>query len=112
MINTENAEHYIWGDHCDGWHLLTSPGLSVIQERVPAGASERSHFHKQAQQFFYVLSGYASLDIDGKLYQLAPRQGIAVAAGIPHRLFNDSAQDLEFLVVSSPHSHGDRVDVS
>ena len=31
-----NAEHYVWGDGCDGWHLLKHPDLSVIQERVPA----------------------------------------------------------------------------
>ena len=22
VISMENAEHYIWGEVCDGWHLL------------------------------------------------------------------------------------------
>ncbi len=22
LISIENAEHYIWGENCDGWHLL------------------------------------------------------------------------------------------
>ncbi|MDY1001048.1 cupin domain-containing protein, partial [Pantoea agglomerans] len=22
MISKENAEHYFWGDNCDGWYLV------------------------------------------------------------------------------------------
>ena len=22
IIDIDNAEHYNWGDNCDGWHLL------------------------------------------------------------------------------------------
>jgi len=22
MISKENAEHYVWGEECDGWNLL------------------------------------------------------------------------------------------
>jgi hypothetical protein len=37
--STENAENYKWGNNCDGWHLLKSDSLSVIQERMPAGTT-------------------------------------------------------------------------
>ncbi len=33
MIDINKAEHYAWGNRCDGWHLLKSPEISVIQER-------------------------------------------------------------------------------
>jgi len=33
--NTNNAEHYLWGDNCDGWHLLKTDSLSIIQENMP-----------------------------------------------------------------------------
>jgi hypothetical protein len=29
-ISKQNAEHYIWGDSCDDWHLVKSKELSVI----------------------------------------------------------------------------------
>jgi hypothetical protein len=32
--STENSEHYQWGNLCDGWHLLKSDTLSVIQEKM------------------------------------------------------------------------------
>jgi hypothetical protein len=44
-IDIATAEHYVWGDVCDGWHLVKSPSLSVIQERVPPGGAEVKHYH-------------------------------------------------------------------
>jgi mannose-6-phosphate isomerase-like protein (cupin superfamily) len=110
MTSLENGEHYVWGDACDGWHLLKTPGLSVIQERVPPGQGEVRHVHQQAQQFFFVLSGEATMELAEKKVVIGPRQGISVAPGTPHRLRNEGNGDLAFLVISSPPSHGDRVD--
>jgi mannose-6-phosphate isomerase-like protein (cupin superfamily) len=57
IASIENAEHYTWGDVCDGWHLLKRDDMSVIQECVPVGAAEIMHYHNRARQFFYVLQG-------------------------------------------------------
>ena len=54
-ISKETGEHYIWGDQCDGWHLLKSSELSVIQERVPPRTTEVRHFHHRAQQFLSLI---------------------------------------------------------
>ena len=109
IVSTENAEHYIWGNICDGWHLLKSSNLSVIQERVPPDGAEVRHYHGQAHQFFFVLSGEATMEIDDKKVVFGPQQGISVPPKTPHRLLNESKQDLSFIVVSSPMSHGDRI---
>lgn len=110
VSDSATAEHYIWGGDCDGWHLLRAPGLSVIQERVPPGRSEVRHFHHHAHQFFFVLSGVATLEVDGQVLKIAARQGCSVPPQVPHQLRNDEAADLEFIVVSSPPAHGDRTE--
>jgi mannose-6-phosphate isomerase-like protein (cupin superfamily) len=110
IVSTENGEHYVWGGNCDGWHLAASPGLSVIQERVPSGSSEVRHVHHRAEQFFYVLNGTATLEVAGAIYVLSPSEGFHVPAGVPHTLSNQHEHTLEFLVISTPPSHGDRVD--
>jgi len=69
-ISKANAEHYLWGTRCDGWHLVKNPNLSVIQERMPAGASEVRHFHHRSQQFFYMLSGEAAMEVQGRVFIL------------------------------------------
>ena len=51
------AEHYTWGEGCDGWHLLKSDNLSVIQETMPPGTAEVPHYHRHSRQFFFILEG-------------------------------------------------------
>lgn len=108
VISKQTAQHYVWGDGCDGWHLAASKNLSVIQERVPSGASEVRHLHNRAEQFFYVLQGIATLEVAGVIHILNAGEGLHVPAGQPHTLSNQNEQPLEFLVVSTPPSHGDR----
>ena len=107
-ISKLTAEHYIWGNGCDGWHLVRNPQLSVIQERMPAGSAEVRHFHHHAQQFFYVLAGKALMEVGGRLVELNAGEGIWIPAGTPHQIRNDSGEEVHFLVVSQPPSHGDR----
>lgn len=107
-ISAGSAEHYIWGTACDGWHLVKQPGLGVIQERMPPGAAEVRHLHREARQFFFVLAGSAFLEADGADFVLERGEGVEVAPGVPHRITNRGTVDLEFLIVSQPHSHGDR----
>ena len=108
IASTETGKHYVWGDNCDGWHLAASTNLSVIQERVPSGSSEVRHLHNKAEQFFYVLSGIANLEVAGSIHVLKSNEGFHVPAGVPHTLSNRHKQPLEFLVVSTPPSHDDR----
>jgi hypothetical protein len=35
-ISRENAEHYVWGEVCDGWRLAKDAKLSVIEEQRSA----------------------------------------------------------------------------
>ncbi|WP_313890923.1 cupin domain-containing protein [Psychrobacillus sp.] len=108
-ISKKNAEHYIWGDICDGWHLVKNKELSVIHERMPMNTTEIMHFHNQARQFFFVLSGMATMEIEGELITLGPNEGIEVPPLVQHQMRNESDQDTEFLVISQPNSRGDRV---
>jgi len=108
IVSKENAPHYTWADQCDGWHLLGSPDLSVIEELVPPGSAETRHIHHQSRQFFYVLDGNATMEVNGVIHELGKDQGICIPPGAAHQLFNHTENNLRFLVISSPPSHGDR----
>jgi mannose-6-phosphate isomerase-like protein (cupin superfamily) len=109
--NASHAEHYTWGGVCDGWYLLKGADLSVIEERVPPGASEIRHHHSRARQFFYVLSGTATLEFDGFADTLGKGDGMHVSQSVVHRLVNNSLEDVLFLVISAPSTSGDRTNV-
>ncbi len=109
MISIKTAEHYSWGQNCDGWHLVRQPELSVIQERMPHGAREVRHLHNHARQFFYVLSGRLTLEHEGTRHELCAGEGLEVPPAHAHQAINESGDDTHFLVISQPPSHGDRV---
>jgi len=105
------AEQYTWGDNCLGWHLLKADALSIIQELIPAGAAEQLHYHDKAQQFFFILSGTATFEIDGAEHVVAAQEGIHIPPGARHRISNRHGGDLKFLLVSQPTTRGDRTNL-
>lgn len=111
ITDKTNAEHYQWGEVCDGWHLLKTPDLSVIQERVPAGAGEVRHFHNKARQYFYVLSGTATIELQDGEISFGAHQGVHIEPGVQHRFKNTGECEVVFLVISSPSTIGDRENV-
>ncbi len=102
------ADWYGWGDGCDGWHLVRAANLSVIEERMPPGTRELRHWHARARQFFYVLDGALSLEVEGERHVLIPGTGIELPPGTAHQATNESELDVRFLVISEPPSQGDR----
>lgn len=108
-ISKDNAEHYIWGHKCDGWHLVKSDELSIIHEKMPPKTSEVKHFHQNAKQFFFILSGQAEIEVNGETILLNKHEGIEILVGVPHQMINNSDYDTEFVVVSMPTSKGDRI---
>ena len=108
-ISKFHADHYTWGGTCDGWHLVRAAALSVIEERMPPGACEVRHRHAHARQFFYVLSGTLTLEVEGTRHRVVARSGVELPPGTAHQALNESEADVEFLVVSVPPSHGDRI---
>jgi mannose-6-phosphate isomerase-like protein (cupin superfamily) len=110
-VSRSNATHYNWGEVSHGWRLLDDPGLSVIEEEVPAGAGEEWHVHRAAQQFFYVLDGAAVMCLEDEEISLAAGEGLTVTAGKAHRFTNRSESPVKFIVISSPSTQGDRYPV-
>lgn len=110
MISRQTAEHFTWREVCDGWYLVNQPDrLTVLQERMPPGSSEVRHLHRQAYQFFFVLAGTATLEINGQHIQLHPFEGATIPPHVAHQMMNRSDASLEFLVISQPNSRDDRV---
>lgn len=109
VVSIETAEHYIWGELCDGWHLLKRADMSVIRERVPAGGAEVMHYHQKARQFFYILEGEATMTFGDREILLRKGEGIEIAPQVRHQFRNLSKADVHFLVVSVPSTRGDRI---
>ncbi len=107
-VTKENSEHYHWGDNCSGWHLVKSKNLSIIEEYMPGNTQEQKHYHKKAEQFFQILKGTATFEIEDDSIEIKEGTGIHILPNTNHRIRNDQSHPLEFLVISAPTTHEDR----
>ena len=107
-VSRVNAEHYRWGHECDAWHLVKDPEMTGIEELIPPGAAEVRHYHKKAQQFFYIISGEAMMHMEDGPVLIPAGSGIRVMPGVWHQIRNPSSGPLRLLVISHPPSHGDK----
>jgi mannose-6-phosphate isomerase-like protein (cupin superfamily) len=104
-------KHYQWGNGCDGWNLVDTAELSVKQECMPAGTAEQLHYHERAQQFFFILKGTATFEINGELIEVNEQEGIHIQNGAKHRIINNTREDLEFILSSQPSTKNDRINL-
>jgi mannose-6-phosphate isomerase-like protein (cupin superfamily) len=113
IISTKSAEHYKWGGpqatDCDGWHLVKTPELSIIEELMPPGTREARHSHAHARQFFFVLEGELTLEVEHHDFVLHTGEGLEVSPDQHHQAINRSTKPVRMLVTSQPPSHGDRI---
>jgi mannose-6-phosphate isomerase-like protein (cupin superfamily) len=107
----QSLNHYQWGNVCDSWNLVDNALLSVKQEMMPAGTSEQLHYHERSQQFFFILAGTATLEIEGKQIEVGAHEGFQVLSGEKHRIINNGKTNLEFILCSQPSISNDRINI-
>src|SRR5690242_12405790 len=101
-----------WGSQCLAWPFVEELELSIKEEQMPAGASDERHYHERAQQFFYMLDGTGTFELENQPpAEVKAREGIYIQAGVRHRIVNNTGADIRFLVVSQPSAAGDRINV-
>jgi len=104
----QTAPHYFWGDKCEAWRLVDQAQLAVIEEKMPVGTRECLHLHENAQQYFYILEGLATFEIEGEMISVNPNEGIYISRKQKHFIKNEGTEALRFLVISQPNTKGDR----
>ena len=109
--NISNVEHYQWGNNCDGWRLRDLSSLSVIQERMSPHTAEAFHYHLNAQQFFFILKGSLTFEVEKEVFVVKKGQGFHIVPQAIHKVLNNSEIDAYFLVISEPLTKGDRVNL-
>lgn len=75
---------YNWGSNCKAWVLVDTEDLSVKHELMPAATEEELHYHKKAQQFFYITKGRAVFEVEDIIIIVHSGEGIHIKAGKKH----------------------------
>jgi len=78
---------------------------------MPPGTSENLHYHQTAQQFFFILKGEATFEVEKEMYNVREGQGFLIPPIKKLLILNRTDRPAEFTVASEPKSHGDRIDL-
>jgi len=70
------------------------------------------HYHTRAVQLFYVIEGQLEIELVGEKVTLASGDSLEIAPILHHRVANTSKVDAHFLVISSPSTTDDRVNLT
>lgn len=77
---------------------------------MPSGTEETLHFHRFAQQFFYILQGEAVFEAQGEEIAVHSGEGFHILPNTLHKIKNTSGENLNFLVISQPTTKQDRME--
>jgi mannose-6-phosphate isomerase-like protein (cupin superfamily) len=83
----ETIDERALADACEyKWYnqTLCKVNDSVVRMAVAQG-EYHWHKHDEDDEFFYVVEGHLSIDLEGRTVELSPRQGIVVPKGTVHR---------------------------
>ena len=79
---------------------------SLAEARVPVGTATQRHYHWLSEEFYFILEGRGSMEIDGELRDVAPGDAILIPSGCWHTI--TAHETLRFLCCCAPpYSHDD-----
>ena len=93
------------------WRALrenTGYTFSIFETTVVPGMGIPLHKHPYAE-FFYVLEGELTLEVEYHHFVLHAHEGIEISPGRRHQAMNRSTNAVRMIVTSQPPSHGDRM---
>ena len=79
---------------------------SLAEAVVPVGQPTERHYHKLSEEFYFILEGQGTMEIDGEERPVGPGDAILIPAVARHQI--TAAQTLRFLCCCAPpYSHED-----
>jgi mannose-6-phosphate isomerase-like protein (cupin superfamily) len=73
---------------------------SLAEARVPVGSATQRHYHRLAEEFYFILEGRGTMEIDGETRAIGPGDAILIPPGAWHTIA--ALEPLRFLCCCAP----------
>ncbi len=73
---------------------------SLAEASLPAGGATERHYHRDAEEIYFVLTGTARMELAGEEREVGPGDAILIPPGAWHQI--TALQDLRFLCCCAP----------
>ncbi len=81
---------------------------SLAEASLPSGRATDRHYHKLSEEFYFILEGQGSMEIDGETRPVAPGDAILIPQNAWHQITAGDGTTLRFLCCCAPpYSHED-----
>lgn len=79
---------------------------SLAEATLPTGSATDRHYHKLSEEFYFLLEGSGTMEIDGEEKTVGPGDAILIPPGAWHQI--TATEPLRFLCCCAPpYSHED-----
>jgi mannose-6-phosphate isomerase-like protein (cupin superfamily) len=79
---------------------------SLAEASLPPGAATDRHYHKLSEEFYFLLEGTGTMEIDGQTREVTPGDAILIPPGAWHQI--TATTPLRFLCCCAPpYGHED-----
>lgn len=81
---------------------------SLAEATIGAGDQTMRHYHRASEEFYFLLEGTGTMDVDGETRQVGPGDAILIPVGAWHQITADANSSVRMLVCCAPpYSHDD-----
>lgn len=81
---------------------------SLAEASLPPGGSTQRHYHRDSEEFYFLLEGGGTMEIDGETHPVGPGDAVLIPAGTWHQITAGEEGTLRFLCCCAPpYSHED-----
>lgn len=63
---------------------------SLAEATIPAGGATQRHWHRDSEEFYFLLEGHGTIEINGEEREVGPGDGILIPAGAWHQIRSKS----------------------
>jgi mannose-6-phosphate isomerase-like protein (cupin superfamily) len=84
--------------------LPTAPvrNQSLAEATLEPGQATERHYHREAEEIYYVVEGKGEFELDGERRRLRPGDAALIPPGAWHQIRADGAEPLRFLCCCAP----------
>ena len=79
---------------------------SLAEASIPAGGATQRHWHRDSEEFYFLLEGTGTMEIDGEEREVGAGDGILIPAGAWHQIRTESGVRL-LCCCAPPYRHED-----
>jgi mannose-6-phosphate isomerase-like protein (cupin superfamily) len=108
VASISGTEFFVTKDGSTIRELHRTEVQSLAEATLEPDEATLSHYHRQAEEIYFVLKGSGRMKVDGDTRMIRPGDAVLIPAGAWHTLENNGNSELRFLCCCAPpYAHED-----